>query len=196
MLALIAWSGPAAAGPILDSSAVSYNPGTGLYTYTYSLDLQHSYFVDSFYVLVARGSDQSGLTPVAQTAPAGWSFQSKYYSALPYPPVEVMPGGVYWSWSLPRLGPADRPDHLTFSFTTPAAPAGPAAGHDANFHYEIAFSVGACGEPTSAEVGGAFAPDLAATPEPSTLLLAGLGLTGAATTRWRRRWQRREQASA
>jgi PEP-CTERM motif len=188
LVALLAWAASALAGPILDASSVSYDPGTRLYTYTYSLnELAKSGGTGAFWLLVAPGSDQAGLAPLAQTSPPGWSFQSFWMPGFPEAPgfEPPLPPGVFWAWNAPvGTNPADLPDRLDFSFTTRSAPSA-----SQGFNY-LLWNLNPEGAP---EFGHVPVPDLAATPEPSALVLAGTAAAGWAWSRWRSR--RRDSAA-
>jgi PEP-CTERM motif len=180
VVGLLVGAGSALAGPILDSAEVSRDPSTGLYTYTYSLNqLASPLYIGSFEVLVAPGVDRPGLAPVAQSAPADWSFWSSYI-----PDGDLVLPGFYWGWGGPHhpTGLTSFPDRLSFSFTTASPP-----GHGTGTNYEIRNKVFVDEPSGPLEVGSTSVPDLAAAPEPSTLALAGAAVAGWAWSRWRSR---------
>jgi hypothetical protein len=183
VLALLTCANAVLGGPILDTSGVSYDPSARLYTYTYSLnELAGSHSIGSFLLVVAPGSDQAGLAPLAQTSPPGWSFQSFFQPGFPQEPgfEPPLPPGVFWAWNAPvGTNPADLPDRLDFSFTTRAPPA------SQGFNYLLWNDLNP--EGTVPEFGHVPAPDFTATPEPSSLVLAGAAAAGWAWSRWRSR---------
>ena len=183
-LATIASSGRACADPIL-SGSVSFDPTTGLYTYSYTLDNQSGpapiYDIDILIDMTVIGYISS-----SHTNPAGWTSYSAQsgYSALP--PLDEY--GMFWEWYTPGGGVPVGSDLSGFSLITRVAPS--TSSSNDYFLSGAGYSGGPAPNYGVAEYGHVVAPLFPAdwvVPEPSTALPAAIaGLMGLGYA-WRRR---------
>jgi hypothetical protein len=186
LAAVLGWAGSATAGPML-SGSVSYDPGTHLYTYSYTLDDRTAADpVTHIYIRVLTDAFNPGLTPTNATTVPPYQFGTFTGQGLIGHP--ELPGGTFFGWTVggdPPPVTAGLKDG--FSFTTPYAPM---TGGPPDFYL---WSTGATDAPGGLangvqEVGWVVAPDfaIAPTPEPGSLALAVLGLMGVGAG-WARR---------
>jgi hypothetical protein len=192
LTAVLAWSGAAAAGPMLTGTA-TYDPSTRLYTYQYTLDDRSAPApVDVVFVRVGTHVyDLTHLNPVGYTAPAAFGDFQLASAADVHGDEAVFASGTVYTWHAGSAGPgAGTPPapgvYAGFSFTSRYAPG---TGGDAN--YEL-FAVGtrydaAHEYDARVEVGRVVAPELAPAPEPGTLGLVVAGLAGTGLRGLRRR---------
>jgi PEP-CTERM motif len=176
-MTVLVLSMPAAQADLL-SGTVAYDLQTHLYTYSYKVDQGAGFLASQLSIMVAPPASNTNAIPqpVATTSPNGWYFGASEVNFT------FTAHGVYWSWSgnqtlrgTPISG---------FSFTTPAAPAVLSPGTN-NYVYVYGPVRGGLGTVTPDylvdHMGQVVAPGLdtarpaAQTPEPSTLLLGGLG---------------------
>lgn len=188
-LATLVWASTSKICGAILSGSVSFDSGSGLYTYNYSIAngfevypiTGFPYDIVELNILVNSASSASVPGPTAHTD-AGWSFNSPITTAGS-PANEF---GRSWDWSGFSLGvpPYENgvPSNTSksgFSFTTDRAPSSGSGNNYFLYGLTIAggFPVGSTG--TIVEYGRVVAPDfLISAPEPSTLALLALGAVG------------------
>src|SRR5262245_26681112 len=91
----LGWAGLAAADPML-TGRVTYDPATGLYTYSYTLDDRAAVApIDQIYIRIATGVDDFTLAPVGHTGPAPFTDFTTYVGGGP----AGYPSGTMFGWN-------------------------------------------------------------------------------------------------
>jgi hypothetical protein len=161
------------------SGNVSFDPNTGLYTYSYILDnTSGPAAIKELSILFDSSQASVSPPPHSYTTPSGWSFGQAVSGSSADSPLNEY--GAFWQWYASQVLPTGS-TMSGFSFTTPFAPV---TGSDNNyFLWSNSYTGGPSliGNGGIVEWGHIVAPDFsapAAVPVPAAAWLFGSGLLG------------------